>query len=79
MGQVRTENLSGDAVRSVVDQVDTPCPGVPETEDDQQALLLRASELLRADLVPDAFWSEIGDRCIACTGCNLVAPWPNIG
>jgi formate hydrogenlyase subunit 6/NADH:ubiquinone oxidoreductase subunit I len=35
---------------------------------------VRASGLLRADLVPDAFWSEIGDRCIACTRCNMVCP-----
>jgi ferredoxin len=39
-----------------------------------ELLLERASELLRADLVPDSFWAEIGDRCIACTGCNLVCP-----
>jgi formate hydrogenlyase subunit 6/NADH:ubiquinone oxidoreductase subunit I len=42
--------------------------------DGEEALVKRASEVLRADLVPDAFWSEIGDRCIACTGCNLVCP-----
>jgi formate hydrogenlyase subunit 6/NADH:ubiquinone oxidoreductase subunit I len=24
--------------------------------------------------VPDEFWAEIGDRCIACTGCNLACP-----
>lgn len=37
-------------------------------------LIRRASELLRADRVPDSFWGEIGDRCIACTGCNLACP-----
>ena len=42
--------------------------------DENEKLLLRASELLRADRVPDSFWAEIGDRCIACTGCNLVCP-----
>ena len=25
-------------------------------------------------MVPDSFWAEIGDRCIACTGCNLACP-----
>jgi len=42
--------------------------------DADEALIRRASELLRADLVPDSFWTEIGDRCIACTGCNLACP-----
>ena len=46
-----------------------------KTPPDQNELLIRrASELLRADRVPDSFWGEIGDRCIACTGCNLACP-----
>ncbi|SHJ34920.1 4Fe-4S dicluster domain-containing protein [Malonomonas rubra DSM 5091] len=51
------------------------------TEIDQRAaepktdsLLKAASRLLREDKVPDAFWQEIADRCILCTGCNLVCP-----
>ena len=42
--------------------------------DEGDILIRRASELLRADRVPDSFWEEIGDRCIACTGCNLACP-----
>ena len=42
--------------------------------DENEELIKRASELLRADRVPDSFWAEIGDRCIACTGCNLACP-----
>jgi formate hydrogenlyase subunit 6/NADH:ubiquinone oxidoreductase subunit I len=42
--------------------------------DQDEKLLLRASEILKGDRVPDSFWAEIGDRCIACTGCNLVCP-----
>lgn len=42
--------------------------------DENDLLIRRASELLRADRVPDSFWGEIGDRCIACTGCNLACP-----
>lgn len=42
--------------------------------DENDAIIRRASELLRAELVPDSFWVEIGDRCIACTGCNLACP-----
>lgn len=41
---------------------------------DNERLLQQAAELLRDDLVPDSFWAEIGDRCILCTGCNLVCP-----
>jgi len=41
---------------------------------ENEKLLLRASELLRADLVPDSFWAETAERCIACTGCNLACP-----
>lgn len=43
-------------------------------EDANEVLIRRASELLRADRVPDDFWGEIGNRCIACTGCNLACP-----
>jgi formate hydrogenlyase subunit 6/NADH:ubiquinone oxidoreductase subunit I len=42
--------------------------------DDTERLLLQGAELLRVGRVPDSFWGEIGDRCIACTGCNLVCP-----
>jgi formate hydrogenlyase subunit 6/NADH:ubiquinone oxidoreductase subunit I len=42
--------------------------------DENSGLLERATALLRNDQVPDSFWAEIGERCIACTGCNLVCP-----
>jgi formate hydrogenlyase subunit 6/NADH:ubiquinone oxidoreductase subunit I len=42
--------------------------------DENEAIIRRASELLRSDHVPDSFWAEIGNRCIACTGCNLACP-----
>ena len=37
-------------------------------------LIQRASQLLRAGAVPDEFWQGIAERCISCTGCNLVCP-----
>jgi formate hydrogenlyase subunit 6/NADH:ubiquinone oxidoreductase subunit I len=40
----------------------------------EEALLQRASDLLRQGQVPDEFWREIGARCIACSGCNMVCP-----
>ena len=42
--------------------------------DENEQLIKRASELLRGDRVPDSFWTEISERCIACTGCNLACP-----
>ena len=42
--------------------------------DQDQATIRQASRLLRENRVPDSFWEEIGDRCIACTGCNLACP-----
>lgn len=42
---------------------------------DENELLIRlASKLIRDNGIPDSFWEEIGDRCIACSGCNLVCP-----
>ncbi len=41
---------------------------------DDLDVLNRASALLMADAVPDAFWGEIADRCIVCTACNLACP-----
>ncbi len=43
-------------------------------EDEVRQILQRASELLLAGKIPDTFWGEIADRCIACTGCTLVCP-----
>ncbi|MDP7638790.1 MAG: 4Fe-4S dicluster domain-containing protein [Candidatus Hydrogenedentes bacterium] len=34
----------------------------------------RATALLEAGAVPDRFWEDIAQRCIACTACNLACP-----
>ncbi len=44
------------------------------SRDQPSDLLQQASQLLHDDLVPDAFWEEIADRCILCSGCNLACP-----
>jgi len=44
---------------------------LPTNEKD---ILLEASKLIAQDRVPEEFWDEIANRCIACTGCNLVCP-----
>ena len=37
-------------------------------------LMQRASQLLLEGAVPEEFWRAVADRCISCTGCNLVCP-----
>lgn len=47
--------------------------GERQAEEDRR-LLAQASALLRSGQVPDEVWAAIGERCIACTACNLVCP-----
>jgi sulfhydrogenase subunit beta (sulfur reductase) len=72
-----------EAGREIVE--DLPDTALPEAKallrqaatalpDENERVIKRASELLRAGRVPDSFWEEIGERCIACTGCNLACP-----
>lgn len=37
-------------------------------------LLHQASKLILHEKVPDSFWEEIAERCIACTACTLTCP-----
>jgi len=64
LGGRETPGEQLDAIRSEVDA----------DSGEDHALLERASKLLLADKVPDAFWEQIANRCIACTSCNLVCP-----
>jgi ferredoxin len=43
-------------------------------EDAATELIAQAAALLASVEPPDTFWEEIAERCIACTGCNLVCP-----
>ena len=45
--------------------------------DENEAFILRAATLIQTGRVPDLFWADIGDRCIACTACNLTCPTCN--
>ncbi|MBN2370167.1 MAG: 4Fe-4S dicluster domain-containing protein [Vicinamibacteria bacterium] len=45
--------------------------------DDELKLLQRASSLLLDNKVPEDFWVDISNRCIACTACNLACPTCN--
>lgn len=40
----------------------------------ERVTLEQAATIIQKDKVPDSFWQEIGDRCILCSGCNLVCP-----
>lgn len=41
---------------------------------EERIVLEQAAKIVQQDLIPDEFWQEIGDRCILCSGCNLVCP-----
>ena len=41
---------------------------------EDRVFLEKASKLLLEDKVPDVFWENLANRCIACTSCNLVCP-----
>lgn len=60
----RIEDASLDALQKESD-------GLPNDDLD---ILKKASELMKNEKVPDAFWEEIADRCIACGTCNYVCP-----
>jgi len=42
--------------------------------DDDLKAIQQASKLIMEEKVPEEFWDDIADRCIACTSCNLVCP-----
>ncbi len=70
-GKVIAERLSDDAPQESLERLKQASNALPDVHG---SLIRRASELLRAERVPDSFWTEIGDRCIACSGCNLACP-----
>jgi sulfhydrogenase subunit beta (sulfur reductase) len=39
-----------------------------------ERLIQKASKLILDGKVPEQFWQEVADRCIACTACNLACP-----
>ena len=70
-GKKLIEDLPDAAGAEVVELLRLTTHSLP---DENETVIRAASLLLRADRVPDSFWAEIGDRCIACTGCNLACP-----
>jgi len=60
-----------DAPQELLDDIRKIDSGMLSAEEE---LIRQASRIMRQRELPDSFWEEIGDRCIQCTGCNLVCP-----
>ena len=71
IGKALTAELPDTATAEALELLKEAAAARPDAN---ETLIRRASEILRSDRVPDEFWAEIGDRCIACTGCNLACP-----
>lgn len=71
VGRNLTARMTCVETNASLDQLRAVCGLLP---DDDRRLLQQASALLQAGRVPDEFWAGIGERCIACTACNLVCP-----
>jgi|GEM_PF-200425 len=70
-GRELEKRIAGDnSVRSL-EQLRKESNSLP---DEDLRTLKTASRLMRQQRVPDAFWQEIADRCIACSCCNYVCP-----
>jgi sulfhydrogenase subunit beta (sulfur reductase) len=70
-GRSIVEGLTDEAPDEALQRINEEAALLPQ---DDYAVIDEASRLLREDLVPESFWAEVGDRCIACTGCNLACP-----
>lgn len=70
-GSSIVEGLPDSAPEQALEELKAAGAALP---DDGHATIREASRLLRGERIPDSFWAEIGDRCIACTGCNLACP-----
>jgi len=60
-----------DAPQELLDDIRKIDSGMLSAEEE---LIRQASRIMRQRELPDSFWEEIGERCIHCTGCNLVCP-----
>jgi len=54
-----------------IDQLKKESDNLPK---DDLNILNKASDIIMQGKVPADFWSEIGDKCIACTSCNYACP-----
>jgi len=69
-GNALAEKISGDEIADINGLI-KESESLPQ---DGKETIIRASEILSADKVPDEFWEEIADQCIACTSCNYACP-----
>ncbi|HUT04736.1 MAG TPA: 4Fe-4S dicluster domain-containing protein [bacterium] len=73
-GRKLTEKLvapESGADRDAIEALNKESDALPTDDEDT---IDKASELIRANEIPDVFWDEIAARCIACTSCNLACP-----
>jgi ferredoxin len=71
LGSSMIANIPYDAPPDAFEEIKAAAVKLDRTDEE---LIHKAAALLEDDLVPDSFWVEISDRCILCTGCNLVCP-----
>ena len=69
-----TAALPDNTPNETIDRLKRESEALP---DENEAFILRAATLIQTGRVPDLFWADIGDRCIACTACNLTCPTCN--
>jgi len=71
-GKSLAEKTGGvEADDDLIEQLQKESDALPT---DDLELIQKASKLLLEEKVPDEFWVNISDRCIACTSCNLACP-----
>ncbi len=70
-GKELAAGIDGVAAEAALGELQRASDALPRAD---ERMLQQASALIRADRVPDSFWVQIADRCIACTGCNLTCP-----
>lgn len=70
-GMAITAGLPDSAPAEALERLRQASAALP---DENETVILRAAALIREGRVPDLFWADIGERCIACTACNLACP-----
>lgn len=70
-GRNMAELIADDAPADAMHGISRAVAEMPEEEEE---LIGKAAAILQTESIPDSFWEAIGDRCIQCSGCNLVCP-----
>ena len=68
--ELESKMEGGDEVETLED-LKKESDALPEND---EWTIQKASKLILEEKVPDKFWEEIAERCIACTSCNYACP-----